>query len=252
MKKILTLLLCLSTQNLHALNLEQKIDSYLDQAQLNPSIKTHWTILKKNNYVENTGPDETYRTQYVDLQGIIESVLADEKDVKVTAIIHTALPPTPLRTEGAITPGLVSAEVAANPALIATVTKRCNILRRFLNNKKRLYAIYPTSALSEKSPIVGIQIFNNLCTNFTNLINKPFTGNFPKNELTGATYHIQFSGGKEPILFSIMALQANDSQPEAKWAMWFGSLGNIKIKERFSQILNFLKEKNITLDLNYN
>jgi hypothetical protein len=182
MKKIITLLLCLSTQSLQALNpFEQKIDTYIEQAQADLSVKPHWDLLKQNNYIEHVGPDAEYRVRYVDLQGIIESALADEKNINVMAIIHTALPPTPLRAlEGEITPGLLSPEVAADPKLIATVIKRCNILRRFLANNKSLYAVYPISALSGPIPVPGIDIFNDLCTNFKNLVNTPFEGGFSK------------------------------------------------------------------------
>lgn len=251
MKKIIVLLLCLSTQSLQALSpFEQKIDAYIAQAQADASVKPHWDLLKENNYIEHAEPDVEYRTRYVDLQGIIESALADEKNINVTAIIHTALPPTPLRAaDGEITPGLLSPEVAADPKLIATVTKRCNILRRFLANNKNLYAVYPISALSAAIPVPGIGIFNDLCSNFKNLMNTPFEGGFAKNDLTGATYFIQMPEENEYTIFSTMALQANDAQPEAKWAMWYGLLSNLVVKQRAKQILNFLKEKNITTNI---
>ncbi|MDP3533401.1 MAG: hypothetical protein Q8S31_08970 [Alphaproteobacteria bacterium] len=250
MKRTIALLLCVLTQPLHAENfLEQKIDAYIAQAQADASVKPHWDLLKQNNYVEHTGPDAEYRTRYVDLQGIIESALADEKNINVTAIIHTATPPTPLRAaDGEITPGLLSPEVAADPKLIATVTKRCNILRRYLASGKKLYAAYPKDKLSE--PIPGIEIYNNLCATNENLIDKPFEGGFAKSDLTGATYFIQIPEENEPIVFSIMALQASDAQPEAKWAMWYGPLSNANVNVRAEQIQTFLKEKKIELDLN--
>ncbi|MDP1724571.1 MAG: hypothetical protein Q8L85_07705 [Alphaproteobacteria bacterium] len=250
MKRTIALLLCVLTQPLHAENfLEQKIDAYIAQAQADASVKPHWDLLKQNNYVEHTGPDAEYRTRYVDLQGIIESALADEKNINVTAIIHTATPPTPLRAaDGEITPGLLSPEVTADPKLIATVTKRCNILRRFLANGKKLYAAYPKAILS--TPVPGIKIYDDLCAENKNLNDRPFEGGFAKSDLTGATYFIQIPGENEPIVFSIMALQANDAQPEAKWAMWYGPLSNANVNVRAEQILTFLKEKNIALDLN--
>ncbi|MDP1975426.1 MAG: hypothetical protein Q8K37_05590 [Alphaproteobacteria bacterium] len=252
MKRTIALLLCVLTQPLHAENfLEQKIDAYIAQTQADASLKPHWDLLKQNNYIEHTGPDAEYRTRYVDLQGIIESALSDEENINVTAIIHTATPPTPLRApDGEITPGLLSPEVAADPKLIATVTKRCNILRRFLANGKKLYAAYPISSLSAAIPVPGISTFNDLCSNFKNLINTPFEGGFAKSDLTGATYFIQIPGENEPIVFSIMALQANDAQPEAKWAMWYGPLSNAQVNARAEQIQTFLKEKKIALDLN--
>jgi hypothetical protein len=56
-------------------------------------------------------------------------------------------------------------------------------------------------------------------------------------------------GENEYTVFSIMALQANDAQPDAKWVMWYGLLSNPVVKQRAEQILNFLKGKNITFHM---
>lgn len=259
MKKILAFVLCTYSTSLHSVILSenaaalvQRITNNLSLAEQDVAIQNHWSNLATNHYVEHIGPDADFRHLYVNLQGLIEYSLAQEKDIKITGIIHTATPPTPLRTDGTILhEGLVAEAIAKNPKLIETVTKRANILRQFLASGKRLYAYYPSSALSPS--LSGIDIYRDLLNTYKAcLMDRPFDGDFPKKDLTGATYLIEIPEPDntrfELYVFSIMALQANDPKDDAQWAMWFGPISDPKVEERYNQILSFLRSKDIKID----
>ncbi len=224
-------------------DLSHKITENLTLAQQEEKVLVKWEELQTDSYIENTGPDASYRSVYVGIQGAVESALADEDSVIVTGVIHTKRPPTPLLTEGQmVTPKLVAESVLNDPQQLKTITSRANIIRRFLASEKKLYAAYPKSVL--QSDIAGMNIYQDLLQKYPNqLVDAAFDGDFPE-ELTGATYVIQLQNGQK-MVFSIMALQANDPKGDAKWAMWYGSFDNPKIQERFKSVSAFLNEKGI-------
>ena len=203
-------------------------------------------VQNQSGTVVISNDDAVNRPKFVGLQAFIEANLATAlKQDKITAavgVIHTKLPPTPLRTDGIITEGLVAEEIMQDKNRLETVLKRPNIIRSFLNAGGRLVAVYPEASLQEQIP--GIEIFNNLLPSYKNLVNFPIT-KF-SDEYTGATYLMKEKNG-EISCFSIKATQASSPDIKGEMGLWFGSLSQAKIQDRFNFINEFLQSQNLDI-----
>lgn len=196
--------------------------------------KSLWEELEKTGYMEDIGPDADYRAKYVNIQCAVEASLADTQDIEVVAVIHTALPPTPLRT---IPKNVENADIKA------TITNRALVLGRFLDNDghRKLFTVYPQSSTPE-----GMDVYKeNLAKHPKTLIDNPFDGEF-KKEITGATYIFKDKTG-QIFLFSIKALQANKPEEKAHWALWYAPLSHAKAQERFKEVNAFLASVGIKI-----
>ena len=223
----------------------QQIKEKVD-AQADPALKSFWSQLENKGCVEHTGKDSEFRPLYVKTQEIVEFILAHEKDLKVVAVIHTALPPTPLRTEPEkeLATDLVALEIAKDKKRASTITSRAITLRRFLQNTNNiLYACYPEDSL--KSEIPGLSIYQDLVGKFSTLKNTPFKGALSA-ECSGATYAITDSKGNTQY-FGILAKQANAPTDSAHWVMIYGPSTNEAIKKHIQAVGDFLKEKELNL-----
>jgi hypothetical protein len=209
-------------------------------------IKELWNgIEAQNGEVISSASDADNRPKFVGLQAIIEAniatAIAQSKITAAVGVIHTKLPATPLRSDGTITENLIASEIMQDPARLATVLERSNIIRNFLAAGGRLIAAYPKSSLTEQIP--GFEIFQSLLAQYgSNLVNFPLDEFL--DEYTGATYLIEEGSGKI-ICFSIMATQANN--PGGQMGIWFGSFEQEKVKARFDKIDEFLKKQNLDL-----
>lgn len=245
-KTIFALILLFSIMEGKALeNLHSQITKNLDLVNASAEVKEFWKDLQKKHSVKNTGKDQDFRHLYVGLQGVVEATLANS-DLNVIGVIHTALPPTPLRTEGeAIAEGLITPEIQNDPKRLKTVLNRANILPTYLATGKKLYACYPK--LSSDAKVPGIEIYLKKLALFEGaLIDKPFSGDLPP-ELSGATYIIQDKTGKK-YYFGLLARQASAPDDKATWTMIYGSESEKVIKSHVNKILSFLKKKKIKLD----
>lgn len=247
MRKIILalILLCNITPGEALENLDSQITQNLDLVNVSADVKEFWKDLQKNHYVENIGKDQDFRHKYVGLQGVIEATLANS-DLDVIGVIHTALPPTPLRTEGDVIPeGLITPDIQNDPERLKTVLNRVNILPTYLAAGKKLYACYPT--LSQDSKVPGMEIYLKKVALFAGaLIDKPFSGELPK-ELSGATYIIQDKEGKK-YYFGLLARQASSPDDKATWIMIYGSESDEAVKNHVDKVMTFLEDKEIKLD----
>jgi hypothetical protein len=174
-------------------------------------------------------------------------LLKDNSLEAAVCVIHTKLPPTPLRTDGIIlAEGLISPEVAADPLRLETVTKRPNILRTFLENGGRLVAAYPESSLDGELP--GIGTYQSLLEGYPdNLIDHPIAIEELSSEYSGATCLIQDEDGV--TLFSIAATQA--SSPGNQMGVWFGPLALDAVEAveaRYEFVNSFLDAQGLSLE----
>ena len=97
-KMIFAIILLLNITEARAVeSLDFQITKNLDLVNASADIKKFWEDLQKNRSVKNIGKDQDFRHLYVGLQGVIEATLANS-NLDVIGVIHTALPPTPLRT----------------------------------------------------------------------------------------------------------------------------------------------------------
>lgn len=227
--------------------LEKMIDDCLSAT--NPEAKVVW-----RQVIDNRGKfvvkdeDAANRPKFVGgIQACFESsvnqLLKDNLLEAAVCVIHTKLPPTPLRTDGIVlAEGLISPEVAADPLRLETVTKRPNILRTFLENGGRLLAAYPESSLEGELP--GIGIYQSLLEKYPdNLIDYPIAIEELSNEYSGATCLIQDEDGV--TLFSIAATQA--SSPGNQMGVWFGHLELEAVEERYVFVDSFLGAQGLSL-----
>ncbi len=223
---------------------DQLVFSDMVDATIDSEKKELWDTIKAQGGEVIISADADNRPKFVGLQALIEaniaSAIAQNKITAAVGVIHTKLPATPLRSDGVIAEGLVTPEIMQDPARLETVLKRPNIIRNFLSAGGRLIAAYPKSSLQQE--IAGFEMYRSLLDQYKNLID------FPLDELedrySGATYIIEEKSGKITC-FSIMATQANN--PGAQMGMWFGSLEQEKVKARFDQIDNFLKDQKLDL-----
>lgn len=217
-----------------AQTLTVQVEKNLSHIKATDATKTLWQQLKESHFVTHVGPDAEHRPSYVGIQGCVEAALADDPDLEVVIVIHTATPPTPLRT--------VPKNVE-NPEIAETITNRTKVLHRYLSvpENKKLFTVYPETAAPE-----GMDVYKNTLELFpSTLIDTPYKGVFPK-EITGATYIFKNKAG-ELMLFGIKALQANEPEEKAVWALWFGPLTDPEIQKRFQEVNAFLKSVDVKI-----
>ncbi len=220
-------------------NIEKFISAHPD-----PKVKESWEKVVEDGVIISKDEDAANRPKFVGgIQACYESsiteLLTSHNLSGAVCIIHTMLPPTPLRTDGvALVKELVCSEIADDPQRLQTVLIRQNILRSFLEAGGRLVAAYPENALYEDIP--GIAIYNALLENYpNNLVNRPIR-DLP-GEYSGATCLTQ-DNNNDLTLFSIAATQA--SSPGNEMSIWFGPLAD---NQRFNFINKFLSEQGINL-----
>ncbi len=175
-------------------------------------VKEAWRKVAIDGELISKDEDAANRPTFVGgIQACYESsmteLLKSHSDSGTVCVIHTRLPPTPLRTDGvALAPqGLVSLEIAAHPQRLSTVLIRPNILRSFLETGGRVIAAYPKNASYDEIP--GIGIYNALLEKYPdNLVDHPIK-DLP-DEYSGATCLTKGKNHKI-ALFSIAATQAS-------------------------------------------
>lgn len=199
-----------------------------------------WEQLCANGFVCCTGEDAQYRPVFVALQGVIEHALTfamQEWGGYAEAIIHTPMPATPLCTEIALLPGLVSADILRDPLRLLTVTGRIHTVRHYLRQGGVLYSLYPHKGLGKRTPEQKRTYLSELVKNAT-LFDCPFLeGDFSSQEI-GATYF--FKGNKSnkirPCVFSIQMTQAKAPPEKGEFGLWFGHWQNEAIQLRIQQL----------------
>ncbi len=212
----------------------------------NPKVKEAWEEMAKNGAILSKDEDAANRPKFVGgIQASYEisvtELLESKELLGAVCVIHTKLPPTPLRTDGiALAEGLVCLEIAADPQRLDTVLVRPNILRSFLEAGGRLVAAYPKNASYDEIP--GVAIYNALLEKYpNNLIDHPIK-DLP-DEYSGATCLTKDKNHQNNVtLFSIKATQA--SSPGNEMGIWFGHLAD---SSRFHLIDDFLKEQGIDI-----
>jgi hypothetical protein len=215
-------------------------------AHNDPKVKEAWEEVIKNGAILSQDEDAANRPKFVGgIQASYEisvtELLQSEELLGAVCVIHTKLPPTPLRTDGiALAEGLVCPEIVADLQRLETVLVRPNILRSFLEAGGRLVAAYPENAAYDEIP--GIEVYKGLLERYpNNLIDHPIK-DLP-DEYSGATCLTKDKNHQNNIaLFSIKATQA--SSPGNEMGVWFG---HIEDSSRFHLVDDFLKEQGIDI-----
>lgn len=205
---------------------------------LKTGLSEKWGKLVETGLLEERGTDADIRPYFVSLQGIIEHVLASELKKSVsslTGVIHTPAPATPLCTIGEVSAELVDKAVVEDPLRLFTVKARSTILRDYLFQGGELYVVYPSKGLEVRNGEQKKIYATELEKYPTRLFNRPLTCDAIANDKVGAFYLFKNNEGKL-FAFAIKMTQANATQPQGDFALWFGEYNNSAIKERITEI----------------
>lgn len=196
------------------------------------------------------GGDAAVRPVFVTLQGEIEKELAYRfatgDVVDVLGIIHTPTPATPLCTEGEISEGLVDEALEQDLKRVYTVQTRAGIMRDYLAKGGKLMAVYPLEGRNKRSD-TQLAVFDGLKEQYPkDLIDSPLTKEL-RSDMVGAIYIFATKSGEMGV-FSIKAYQANAPEDTKEWAIWYGSVNDAVINERYMDVLVYLTLNGASFD----
>ncbi|ETO04840.1 4-hydroxy-3-methylbut-2-en-1-yl diphosphate synthase, partial [Reticulomyxa filosa] len=183
--------------------------------------------LSNESHVVLLGKDEELRPKTVFLQALIEYSIVkglQNKDfVNAVLVIHTPMPPIPLRITGnTVPPGIVPLHYKDNDRVIHDILFRNNNLINLLKNNATILSVYLSS--TQKTKIIGYENFTSLLSQYKNLVDK--TIKELKPEYVGATYIVKDKWGNLTA-FCIKATQVTNEKIDIQqWELWFSSIKN--------------------------
>jgi hypothetical protein len=212
----------------------------LVEANDSKDVATLWKHLKKERYISETSDDSKIRPRFVGMQFIMESVIASMLKSglaeKVTVVVYSPLPPTPLRVTDDNITQLVAIDIIKDPKRLDTISSRVISLRDVLQNKGLVFATYQKTDNMESIP--GMAEYINNVKRYNTLLDNPIEKINP--EFVGASYLIQCSNGQE-VFFSIKSTQAVDSN-NSQWKLYYGSPFEYKVASYFNTVQGVYKE----------
>ncbi|MBX9923275.1 MAG: hypothetical protein K2Y01_04110 [Rhabdochlamydiaceae bacterium] len=221
----------------------QQAKQYSD---LQEKLCTVWDTLVQDGALEVSSTDQEVRPYFVALQGIVEQVLASllQKDIKaLTGFIHTPMPATPLCTLGEISPKLVDASLAKDPARLASVKARTVIMREYLTKGGDLYIVYPKDGFAKRTQEQQ-KIYKQELINYPNhLFDVPLNRENIPEQLIGATYFFQ-DQLNNTFVFAIKMTQANDPKDIGNFGLWFGQVNHPAIEKRIQAVSIYVNTTN--------
>ena len=204
-----------------------------------------WNNLKKERYISESSDDSTVRPKFVGMQFIMESVIASMLKSglaeKVTSVIYTPLPPTPLRVTDDNITQLVAVDIIKDAQRIDTISSRVISLKEILQNKGLVYATYQKPENENIDSIPGMSEYLKNAKRYNTLLDNPIEK--INQEFVGASYLVQCSNGQE-VFFSIKATQAINST-KSQWKLYYGSPFEYKVFSFFNTIQEVYKEAGI-------
>ncbi len=203
------------------------------------------SLLDANGSVIESGSDDL-RIKYVATQGAIEHVLAcamvlGEID-HLVGVIHTPTPATPLCTQVEhLDEELLDASIRYDLQKLVTVRSRAVIIREYLELGGKLFIAYPQGGLEKRTEQQQEIYKQELARYADRLVDSVLSCKEMDASKVGATYFFK-AGSEEIYAFSIKANQANHPEQFSEWGMWLGKIENQSIKDRVSEILDYLTE----------
>ena len=197
--------------------------------------------LTVNSLVVREGTDADQRPIFVNAQADFERAIVHllrSKEIKnCICIIHTPSPATPLCTNGEIAADLVDCAILNDQERLLTVKKRPDIVRDYLREGGYLLTVYPKKGRELRSE-EQLAILDGLIQEYPYYLEAvELDCDTIPEDLIGATYLITFNDFSTYIL-SLRSYQAN-SPTDGKWAIWFGSVFDPVIGERFQTVTSF-------------
>ncbi len=209
---------------------------------MKPKLVDTWDALVATGHFQLRGSDKEARSTFVTLQAVVEHALSEDPGItRLTGIIHTPTPTTPLCTEGTISPHLVAPSIAADPECLFTVKARTTTLRDFLAQEGTLYVVYPEGGLEKRTEAQQKIYKQELVNHMGHLWDCPLDCKKIPDEMIGATYVFVDKEG-ETCAFSLRITQANDPRECGTYMLWFGSTRNPLVRERVQSIMQFVQE----------
>ena len=205
--------------------------------------------LGKSNTVAIAGKDMNTRPLAVNFQKVFEQSLVDllneGKISRITAVIHTPMPATPLcNPPGKSLSATMHPDIQKDPVRIKTIEDRTFTTRRMASygGDMTLYIAYPETGLAKRSSAEQ-QIYRNELKNKNNvsLIDTPLACASLPDHLIGASYLI-VTPDKQKLFFSLTGKQAVAGTGMTDWQIWFGELSDTQLSKRHDEIVGFLKQ----------
>ncbi|ACZ33148.1 conserved hypothetical protein [Chlamydia pneumoniae LPCoLN] len=205
--------------------------------------------LDTTSSITREGTDADQRPIFVNAQADFEKAIVYcikcKQIIKCISIIHTPTPATPLCTEGEIFPGLVDSAIQNDLERLLTVKKRPDIIREYLRAGGSLVTTYPKEGRRLRSP-EQLRVLDDLVQSYPNHLHAiELDCDAIPQDLIGATYIITFADFSTYIL-SLRSYQAN-SPSDDTWGIWFGSIDDPVIADRFQAVISFLKDHGFAL-----
>ncbi len=189
------------------------------------------------------GTDADERPIFVNAQADFERAivywLKTKQIAGCTCIIHTPAPATPLCMNEEISLGLIDSAIQNDPERLLTVKKRPEIIRDYLQEGGFLYTVYPKKGRGLRSS-EQLAILDGLVQSHPDHLHAvELNCDAIPQELVGATYLITLNDSSSYVL-SLRSYQAISSTDD-KWGIWFGSIDDATVENRFQAVTAFLE-----------
>jgi len=199
--------------------------------------------LSVTSVIIREGTDAEERPIFVNAQADFERAivywLKTKQIAGCTCVIHTPLPATPLCTKGEISPGLIDPAILNDPERLLTVKKRPEIIRDYLQEGGILYTVFPKKGREARSS-EQLAILDGVVDRYPHHLHAvELDCDAIPQALIGATYLITLNDSSSYVL-SLRSYQAI-SPTDDKWGIWFGSLDNAAVENRFQAVAAFLE-----------
>ena len=214
------------------------------------------TPLRKSPEIQIAGNDKVTRPVAVSFQKAFEQSLVnmvDEDQIsQVAAIIHTRKPTTPLcNPPGKALPETLNLSMREDVNRRKTIEDRTITLRRMARQgpPTDLYVAYVRDGLQSRSPKEQ-EVYRGEVTNETNvsLHDSPMVCTEMPDEIVGASYVMTTKRGNT-LYFGNNGIQAIDGSGSNLWRYWFGGLREAPVNERYKEVLKYLKECGLNIQL---
>ncbi|MGI9275147.1 MAG: hypothetical protein ACR2PT_09935 [Endozoicomonas sp.] len=214
------------------------------------------TPLRKSEEIQIAGNDKVTRPVAVSFQKAFEQSLVnmvDEEQVsQATAIIHTRKPSTPLcNPPGKALPETLNLSMREDMKRRKTIEDRTITLRRMARQgpPMDLYVAYIRDGLQKRSSNEQ-EIYRREVNDEANtsLHDSPMTCTEMPDEIVGASYVITTKRGNT-LYFGNNGIQAIDGSGSNLWRYWFGGLREAPVNERYKEVLKYLKECGLNIQL---
>lgn len=235
------------------LKIIQKVKAF---AKSNTSITTTQRMFQKLEYIEkdclvqDLNTDDKTREVYVNLQAAIEQLfkyyIQRNEIINCFGCIHTEFPATPLCADplsAAAANSLIISEKRENIKQVLIVEARAKIIRSLLQCPQvEFYSVYPKKNYMKRNEDQrkiyqeNLGMFKNLHDCGLNTEEIKFS-----DSMNGGSYLLEHKSGSW-YLFSLQGKQANSSDMNCVWRIWFGRVDHPSISDRLESLSYYFKE----------